>query len=94
MATPTSSSSSSSFDPPVPVVFLPFARFDPANPSEELPLSVGRPVWVINREESPDWWYGRDAEDGREVCMCVYVRVGVVVWVDLTGRWCWLGLID
>lgn len=48
-------------------LFLPFAPFAPLNPSEELPLSVGRPVLLLNKDESPDWWFGRDAEDGREV---------------------------
>ena len=48
-------------------LFLPFARFEPVNPSEELPLSAGRPVLVLTQNESPDWWFGRDVEDGREV---------------------------
>lgn len=48
-------------------LFLPFAPFDPLHPGEELPLSVGRPVLVLNRDESRDWWFGRDVEDGREV---------------------------
>jgi hypothetical protein len=48
------------------LLFLPFARFEPLNHSEELPLSVGRSVLVLNREESHAWWYGRDLEDGRE----------------------------
>lgn len=71
---------SSSSSPPIDTahhhpLFLPFARFDPLHPEEELPLSVGRPVLVLNREESPDWWFGRDVEDGREVSSYAYLSV-------------------
>lgn len=58
------------------LIFLPFAPFEPLNSGEELPLSVGRPVLLLNRDESPDWWFGRDVEDGREVRVCVWIECG------------------
>lgn len=79
------------------LIFLPFAPFEPLNSGEELPLSVGRPVLLLNRDESPDWWFGRDVEDGREVRVCVWIEcscktgrlndrlvggVGRLAWVD------------
>ena len=47
-------------------VFLPFASFEPTD-ATELPLTAGHPVLVLNREESPHWYYGRDTRTGQEV---------------------------
>lgn len=70
-------------------LFLPFARFEPLHPDEELPLSVGRPVLVLNREESPDWWFGRDVEDGREVSSYTYLLVFELIdrFIDRSLDW-------